>query len=786
MEPTSTGALPRVEDTPAAEPREHTRRSFIRGIAAAGASTAAVVGLEKLGILDLETDALAQAQPNTFSDFKAIGPSAEDVVRVPEGFRADVLIRYDDPFTGPAGELRYGYNNDFLAFFPLPAGSQNSGEGLIFVNHEYPSPFLQHGNSDPKRKTPQQVAIEQAGVGNAVVHIKRDAQGVWQVVSPSPYNRRVTATTPEFAFTGPLAEDPRYPGIGRSANGSLANCSGGLTPWGTALSCEENYQDYAATAGFGYGWTRAVTGTDDYYNGDGTAATATSPGPDNQPASGNPASQAGPAKYGWVCEHDPYDPGFQPRKHTALGRFRHENTTFRAQPGKRFVLYMGDDRNNGGIYKFVSDRRFVPGDRDGNLRILAEGRLFIARWEAEGRRRFDTSGRLLTIPNGTGTWVPVLEDELVNTHDRIRARVGSGEFDTHYATNRPEDLEVDEDGSVYIALTNNSTVNDVHGSIRRLREYGNDATATGAGQPFIWEDYAAGGPTGDGEPGREGFSSPDNLVFDKGGNLWVVTDISSSALNVRENVKFHGNNAVFMVPRSGPNAGVAFRFANMPVQSEGTGPFFTPDEETLFVNVQHPGEESTFDSNSDPTKPESYNPSSYWPRGNRTLGQNPSTPLPATVTITRVRPAGPRTGAGAAGAGSAVIPAPPAQPGRDATGPRISLLSEGRQALSALRGGGLRFVMRVDEAVTLRVTVTGRLTAAVRRRSAAAGRGRLRRLARTELRTTGPAEVTVTLRPSRAMRLLLRRESRLPALLHVEARDASGNRSTRTKPLSFR
>ena len=759
-------------------PREHTRRGFIHGIAAAGVSTAAAVGLQRLGALDLETDALAQAQPNSFSDFKAIAPSAEDVVQVPEGFRADVIIKYGDPFAGPAGDLAYGYNNDFLAFFPLPAGSQSSREGLIFVNHEYPSPFFQHGNNDPKTKTPAQVAIEQAGVGNAIVHISRDAAGVWQVVSPSPYNRRVTGAGPALRFTGPLANDPAHPGIGASANGSVADCSGGITPWGTALSCEENYQDYASTGATGYGWTRAVTGTDDYYNGDGTSATVPDPGPNNQPASGNPASAAGPAKYGWVCEHDPYDQSFEPRKHTALGRFRHENTAFRAQPNRKFVLYMGDDRNNGGVYKFVSSRAFVPGDREHNLRILEEGTLYIARWAPEGRRRFNTAGELVTVPNGTGHWRPVAVDELVNTHERIRAAVGSAEFDTHHATNRPEDLEVDEDGTVYIALTNNSAVNDVHGSIRRLREYGNDATAAGPQQPFIWEDFAVGGPTGEGA-GREGFSSPDNLVFDKAGNLWVVTDISSSALNVRENVKFHGNNAVFMVPRSGPNAGVAFRFANMPVQAEGTGPYFTPDEDTLFVNVQHPGEESTFDSNADPTRPGSYDPSSYWPLGNRTRGQNPSTPLPATVAISRVRRNAPP--------GSTTIPAAAVAARPDATRPRISLLGEGRQKLAALLRGDFAFEMAFDEAVTVSVTLRGRLTSVVPRRGArAAARGKLRVLGRTQVTTRGPGAVTVRIRPSRAMRLLLRREGRLPAQLAVVARDASGNRSTRTKNVTFR
>ncbi len=787
MEPTSTGPEPVGTPMPEAlvGTGEHTRRTFIRGVAAAGLSTATVVSLEKLGAIDLWTDALAQAGPGEFSSFTAIAASAEDVVQVPPGFRADVLIRYGDRFAGASGDLRYGYNNDFLAFFPLPAGSGNPDEGLIFVNHEYPLPFFLHGNADATTKTREQVAIEQHAVGNSVVHIRRDRDGIWQVVSPSPYNRRITGAAPTFAMTGPLAGNPAYPGVGTSANGSLANCSGGTTPWGTALSCEENYQDYATltTVGSGYGWTSARTGTDDYYNGDGTATTAVNPGPLNEPDPAVPGSQRGPAKYGWVCEHDPYDVGFQPRKHTALGRFRHENAAFRVQGDRPFVLYMGDDRTGGGVYKFVSDHRFVPGDRAHNSRILAEGTLYVARWEPEGRRRFsDRLGtQLVSVPNGTGRWRKVEVDELVDTQARIRAAVGASEWDAHFATNRPEDLEVGEDGSVYIALTNNSQVNDVHGAVRRLREYRNDPASVGADRPFIWEDYAAGGPTGSTEPGREGFSSPDNLVFDKSGNLWVVTDISTSALppTPSEYARFHGNNAVFMIPRGGPNAGVAFRFANMPVQAEGTGPYFTPDEQTLFINVQHPGEGSTFDASSDPARPETYKPTSYWPRGNKTREQNPSTPIPATVAITRVSEGAP--------GGSPIIPPPPAQGRPDATRPRISLLSAGRQKLGDLRGGRFRFRMRFDEAVTVRVTLSGRLASRFPRRGgdAAAGRGRLRRLAQASATTSGPGEVVVRLRPGAALRVLLRRERRLPALLRVEAVDRSGNRTTRTKPMTF-
>ena len=173
----------------------------------------------------------------------------------------------------------------------------------------------------------------------------------------------------------------------------------------------------------------------------------------------------------------------------------------------------------------------------------------------------------------------------------MKARVGAADGTRTSRPNRPEDVEVDpKTGDVYVALTNNSTVADVHGSVRRIQETGNDPEAS----TFTWEDYANGGQTGRSDPGEQGFSCVDNLVFDKRNDLWIVTDISTSSLNRpgrRWQRFYHANNALFYVPTDeDPEDRIAFRFANMPIEAEGTGPYFTPDEDTLFVNVQHPGE----------------------------------------------------------------------------------------------------------------------------------------------------------------------------------------------------
>jgi uncharacterized protein len=589
-----------------------TRRDFIRGIAAAGASTAGAVAMERGGLHLFAEQALAGGPRNRFSDFTAIAASSEDALQVPPGFRADVLISWGDIFRdGERRSLRYGFNNDFLAYFPL----NGSREGLLFVNHEYPDPFFLHGyKPDGSPKTPAQVQEEQDSVGNSILHVRRRRNGRWRVVSPSAYNRRIYGDRPILEFTGPLVDAQ---GIGTSANGSVGNCSGGITPWGTALSCEENFDDYgldlAANVPDVYGWHQ--------YGGQ------------PEDAEYHPTNFA---KYGWVCEHDPYDPDYVGRKHTALGRFRHENTAFRHEPGSRFVLYMGDDKADEGVYKFVSAGQFRPRQGSSNRRLLEDGQLYVARWEPEGRRRFQNAGDTvpLTPTEGTGSWEPVPEDALDDTATKLRVLFGTDEWNTHFATNRPEDLEVAEDGSVYIALTNNSNVRDSHGAVRRLRERNNDPEAL----EFSWSDYAAGGPTGSTDPGTQGFSSPDNLVFDRAGNLWVVTDISSSRLNSPGEYEFHKNNAMFMVPTSGPNNGIAFRFANGPVQCELTGPYFTPDERTLFLNVQHPGEQTGNSSGAPGVFGQETTYTSWWPEGNRTAGDLPSTPKPSTVAISRGDP----------------------------------------------------------------------------------------------------------------------------------------------------
>ena len=354
--------------------------------------------------------------------FTAIAASSADALEVPAGFRADVLISWGDLFRGSGGPaLRYGFNNDFLAYFPL----KGSREGLLFVNHEYPDPFFLHGYKPTGApKTPAQVQEEQDSVGHTSctsgVAVTALASGV-----ASEYNRRIYGDRPDLEFTGPLTGAA---GIGESAHGSLGNCSGGITPWGTALSCEENFDGYGTNVAnnldIGYGWHQ--------WGG--------------QPEDAEYEFTVF-KKYGWVCEHDPYDPEYPGRKHTALGRFRHENTAFRHEPGSRFVLYMGDDKANEGVYKFVSKRRFRPRQGSNNRRILRRARSTSRAGSPRspplrGRRRHqpdqrDRRNRAL----GSGPRV------CARGHGHQAARDLRRRVNAHFATNRPEDLEVRRTGA---------------------------------------------------------------------------------------------------------------------------------------------------------------------------------------------------------------------------------------------------------------------------------------------------------------------------------------------------
>jgi secreted PhoX family phosphatase len=358
-------------------------------------------------------------------------------------------------------------------------------------------------------------------------------------------NRRITGFT-KARLTGPVAGSA-FAKNAVEVSGSVGNCSGGLTPWGTVLSCEENVDDYGAPleqGGFGYGWDQSYV----------------------------------KEHQGWIVEVDPFNPQDMPRKHTAMGRFRHENAAVMVSPTGRVVVYMGDDKTDACVFKFVTNGAYDPKNREANLKLLETGKLYAADFQNAKWVLLDyaTQQRLRDAKKADGS------PRFQNQADVLADATGAALVIRATPTDRPEDIEVHPTtGQVYIAFTNNANHSNYHGQIVRLTEADNNPEA----ESCDWEFFAVGGP-------QSGFSSPDNLVFDPYGNLWMVTDISSSRTG-RGIYKFQGNNGMFFFPTAGPDAGKAYQFASGPVECELTGPFWTPDGKTMFLSIQHPGEEST-------------------------------------------------------------------------------------------------------------------------------------------------------------------------------------------------
>jgi secreted PhoX family phosphatase len=516
--------------------------------------------------------------------FKAIEPSDKDDLVLPEGFRYEIIRSSGDPL---GGGLTYGDHNDFVAYFPIDAleGGDNSEDGILWVNHEYINPMFWSDYTDAEgatKKTKEQIAREKAGVGGSIFRVKKQG-GSWSFVENDEHNRRIDATTP-MDVTGPAAGSPEMQMEGKSeVFGTLANCSGGVTPWNTVLTCEENFQDY-------YGQR-----TDD--QGQPGQGTDDAPEPleiaETYRWLDDPGSAQAPEHYGWIVEIDPFDPDSKPRKHTWLGRIRHENVALNISDSGKVVVYTGHDEEDRSIYKFVSSGAYDPDNREANFDLLSDGMLYVAdfangRWVA-----LDYENNPIFKDNGYKSQAEVL----VRTIDAATLVDPETKVPIGTPLDRCEDIEVHpETGQVYAALTNNELHGNFYGQIVRLTEKDNNPEAT----KFTFEIFAAGGP-------QTGFAAPDNLMFDSSGNLWVVTDMSSSKLNEGIYTTFK-NNGVFLMPAGidgGVSGGDVFQFASGPIQSELTGPAFTPDGRTLFLAIQHPGEETESPDN----------PTSTWPGG---------------------------------------------------------------------------------------------------------------------------------------------------------------------------
>jgi secreted PhoX family phosphatase len=521
------------------ETRLSRRAALKGGLAAAGASMLPF-NLRVATAAPGEAEAHVTRPANLRAPFEPIRPTTADDLVLPRGYRYNVLRIYGDEI---APGQPFGYNSDFIGYFPIDGleGGQSSSDGLLWNNHEYNNPLLQHGWT-AGAKTAEQIQIERTSLGGSIFRVQRRRDGSWTFVQDS-HNRRVTGYT-TCRLTGPAAGSPGVRGA-VEVSGSVGNCSGGVTPWGTVLTCEENVDEYGepVTVPFGSGWDASYI----------------------------------KEHHGWVVEVDPYNPGHMPTKHTAMGRFRHENVALRYSPGKPVVAYMGDDKNDSCVYKYVSFGVYDPSDRAANFTLLEAGKLYAADFQNGKwlRLDYDTQQALRDAKGPSGKLLFSSQADVVLDARAAALALRATPVD------RPEDLEVHPlTGHVYVALTNNTSHGNFHGQIVRIVETGNNPES----ETFDWDFFAVGGP-------QSGFSSPDNLAFDPYGNLWMVTDISTSRI-AKGIYSFQGNNGMFFFNTEGPNAGKAVQFASGPNECELTGPYWTPDGTTLFLSIQHPGEES--------------------------------------------------------------------------------------------------------------------------------------------------------------------------------------------------
>ncbi|MBW4581614.1 MAG: DUF839 domain-containing protein [Tildeniella nuda ZEHNDER 1965/U140] len=605
----------------------------------------------------------------------------DDLV-LPEGYTYDILAKWGDK----VGDSRFGYNNDYLSLVETSAG-----KGFLTVNFEYISavswqqtyekvigkalplrevdkavraaikaikddkvPGLNAfalADSDPvkaKVKLIAQEALTDLGLG--VLSVQRESDGRW--VRTNVADRRVTgisgltdgrylkATGPAVAIFSKTKGQGYVDKLGAKIIGTMQNCAGGTTPWGTVLSAEENIQGQVPEPVHADGTSfdpiyRPFNITDEEISG-----------------LGNVFGLAG-NKYGWMVEIDPANPDDYGTKHTWLGRYRHEAVGIRAEAGKRLVFYSGCDRRGGHLYKFVSKSKVSDPKDKANSKLLTEGMLYAAKFNADGTGRWIAlspstpvapeapgrmAGGMLPLPQRPkGGVMQVEDDEQITAFQKKFKTLGqlyTGSdaekqgailIDAHYAGNaagatctaRPEDTEIAPDGSLLIAFTSGAISKEdgspdvrifkgpdgssayEYGWVMRLSEDGNEPAA----MSFKWEMMATGG-----EPaaGGLGFSNPDNLAFDPNGNLWIVTDMPSDKMNYpvpadrlekngvpvkATNLRgLFGNNSLWCIPLAGEAAGTPFLFGTAPMDAELTGPYFAPDAKTLFLSVQHPGE----------------------------------------------------------------------------------------------------------------------------------------------------------------------------------------------------
>ncbi len=619
-----------VSTNPSTEPsigeliaRRYSRRGTLVGLFASAVGAGLTAGADP-----------AQAAGPSSLTFREIERSYDETHHIPDGYELQVLLRWGDAvvpgapafdphnMTAAAQAMQFGYNNDYVDFQPLPQGSHSSDRGLLVVNHEYTNTELMFagvgiGRAAALKSTKAQAEVEVAAHGLTVAEI-RQTGGTWSVVADSKLNRRITGTTP-MTIVGPAAGHPlmrtNADPTGTTVLGTLANCAGGNTPWGTILTAEENFNAY-------FGGDLGNAPHADMYKRYGVAKDSLYSWSRHFDRFNVEKEPNEPYRFGWIVEFDPYDPASVPVKRTALGRFKHEGCTHAVAKDGRVAIYMGDDERFNYVYKFMTAGAWKPQDRAANRDLLNEGTLYVA--------QLTDDGKLVWLPLVHGQGPLTEANGFATQADVVIFARKAADLLKATPMDRPEDVEANPvNGRVYVILTNNTArkpeqvdranprANNAHGHIIELTNKDGDHAALEG----TWSLFLAAGKPGV-DPGSRyhratsdsgWLSCPDNCAFDSKGRIMIATDGAPTAAGVAD--------GLYLADTDGIGKALTKLLFQAPTGAEVCGPVVTPDDRTLFLAVQHPGEDkgSVFE-----------NPSTRWPDFKADMP-----PRPAVVVITR-------------------------------------------------------------------------------------------------------------------------------------------------------
>ena len=565
-----------------------SRRGFVGGALVFGSAAA-------LGAGALAGVSSAQAEARRFA-FSSVPIATDSSVHVPPGYRWQVVAKWGQPLFSDTPDLdsstggsadtaarSFGENVDGMELFDI------AGRQIVAINNEYTNNEVQlPQNADGVPASLEDVRKLQNSGGVSIMELQREAEGGWSIRLDSPWNRRITHNTP-MSLAGPVAghelvrtdADPD----GVMVLGTLNNCGAGRTPWGTYLTCEENFNGLFGSSDENYRLSdemrRYGVGLQSWWGYelfDERFDVAKHPNEVN--------------RHGWIVEIDPADPDSIPIKHTALGRFKHENAALVLASDGRVVVYMGDDERGEFLYRYVSNGVYAPG-ADGSA-LLDDGKLYVAKFHD------DQSGEWLELtPQDSG--MESMEEVLLFA--RVAAsRLGATTMD------RPEWVAVNPlAAEAYCALTNNKNrgikanaggdfqtvggpnprAENRYGQIVRWYPNGGDHAARDfrwdlfvmAGNPVAHSDARAGSVN---VHGGNLFNSPDGIKFDTAGLLWIQTDGNDS-----NSGDFAGNGNNQMLAGD-PRSGRIERFLTGPKGCEITGLTWSSDRSTMFLGIQHP------------------------------------------------------------------------------------------------------------------------------------------------------------------------------------------------------